>query len=192
MPLFVLGQPPVNQQVDSPGWIRLAGYGASVPQMLGSIGVGLALAIGVALVWRAVDSNSLPLGQPSLLDVLLFTSMLMFGHEALHLMGFPGAGLSRNSVCGIWPQAGSPFVLHLQPMTRDRFLVALTLPFLVISLCPLALRALGYPIGNFFAWASTLNSVGAGADILAFALLLRTAPRRAEILESDHALYWKV
>jgi hypothetical protein len=192
MPHFILGPPPKNEMVDNARWHRVEDYGSSGRQMLVALSVGVVVALCIGLIWRALDPNALPLGQPSLADFFIVIAIAIVGHEGLHLLGFPGAGFTRHSVCGIWPGAGSAFVQHLQPMTRTRFLIATLLPFLVISILPISIQALGFSVGNVVAWTSTLNAVGCGADILAAALLFKTVPKQARILESSHILYWSM
>jgi Putative zincin peptidase len=191
MPAFIFGAPPFNRLVEDPGWARLEGYGASAQHMLRALGVGIGVALVMALAWRLVDASALPLGTPSMLDFVIALALLMIGHEAVHLLAMPGAGLDRNSAAGLWLEGGSPFAQHLQPMSRARFILVTICPLLVLSVAPLLLHALGGPMSDLIAWTSVLNGVGSGADLLACALLLRKTPRQALVLESEQALYWK-
>lgn len=191
MPAFIFGPPPFNRLVEDPGWQRLEGYGASARHMLRSLGIGIGVAIVMALAWRLVDANALPLGTPSTLDFVIALALLTIGHEAVHLLAMPGAGLDRHSAAGLWLEGGSPFAQHLQPMSRARFILVTICPFLALSVAPLLLHALGSPMNNLIAWTSVLNGVGSGADLLACALLLRKTPRQALVLESAQALHWR-
>lgn len=104
-----------------------------------SLLVGAILAISCAVAWYHLSTSSLPLGSPSAEDFFGVAAILILVHEALHVLIFPGAGLTSNTVIGIWPRIGSPYVQYLSPMSRNRFLLALLFPFLILSILPFML-----------------------------------------------------
>ena len=192
MTRFIFGPPPINSIVESQGWSRVQGYGGiDAKAFAAPVAVGLLASLCIALLWKTTGADTLPLGHPDTWEIVLFALFLGLGHEACHLLGFPGAGLTHQSVWGVWLQAGSPFAQHLQPMGRNRFVAALLLPFVVLSLIPLVLQAVGVQIDPFMQWTSVLNTIGAGADLVAVAKLVFSVPARATVVESNHSLHWK-
>jgi Putative zincin peptidase len=191
LPRLIIGAPLNNQIAQGPSWKRLDGWGASASHMTKALGFGLLMGFCVAVTWRLLDTNTLPIGVPTAFEFIVVLLVLTVVHEALHLLGFPGFGFDGHSACGVWPKGGSPFAQYLRPVSRNRFIFFTATPFVVLSLMPLVVKALGYPVSHLIAWTSVINSVGAGSDLLACALLLKDVPKNAEVIESDMGLYWK-
>lgn len=187
---FTLGEPPKNALLASDSrWLIIPGYNQSVQVALRAIGIGLITAAVLAIAWRVLVPTGLPLeARPAISSVLFVFLIATLGHELCHLVAFPNCGL-RNSVVGVWPKMGSVFVQYLRPVKRWRFIVAALFPALVICFLPLMLGILGFQVPAFIQWASVLNGVGIGADLLAVTVLLRHTAATDLILESNHALY---
>lgn len=158
--------------------------------LLHSVGVGLVLAAGIALMWWQFIPHSLPLGSPSLFALGVVMLALSVGHEALHMLGFPRFGLDANTVIGFWPRIGSPYVQHLAPMTRNRFLLAVVLPFLALTILPFALAANGIGPVAYLSWISVANCFGAASDIYIFTKVATAVPRKAWVVDSGKSLHW--
>lgn len=189
MPKFHIGRPlrcplPVNA-----GWNEIKTLDQG--RLAWSVCVGICVALIVAVIWRIYSTESLPLGSPSWSQILFSLIILSLGHEAIHLLGFPNLGMSAETVVGVWPEAGSPYVQHLSPMSRNRFLIVSILPFLVLSILPLALAFNGAGPINLLSWLSVLNCVGAGSDLLIFHKVIRAVPTKAHVIEAEAALYWQ-
>lgn len=189
MPKFHIGRPPDDQAFVNAGWksIRTLDHG----HLFWSLCIGISIGVGTALIWRNYYGESLPFGSPSWMEISLSLIILIVGHEAIHLLGFPQFGLNSNTLVGIWLEAGSPYVQHTMPMSRNRFLIVLLLPFLFLSVLPFALAYNDIGPINQLSWISVLNCVGAGSDIFISAQILRTVSSRAKVLESGNSLYWQ-
>lgn len=155
-----------------------------------SLGVGALAALCTALIWHTCIPSSLPLGAPSWESIVLVMIALVFGHEAFHLAGFPKFGLAPDTVVGIWPEFGSPYVQHLAPMKRNRFLLSVSLPFVAITIVPILLSLHFSAHVDHLSWISVLNSIGAGSDIVVFAKLVISVPTKSFVVESGKTLHW--
>lgn len=186
----VIGKPPSNVLIDSePGWSRLPGYGDSMPVTLRAIGIGLVVAAALALAWRLLVPDGLPLeARPARLSIVLAFLIPTIGHELCHLLLFPRLGL-LNTTLGFWPKMGALYVQYMRPVTRSRFIVATLSPTILICLVPLLLGISGVAVPPYLQWASVLNGVAGGADLLAVVQLLRHTSARAVVLDSNHALF---
>jgi hypothetical protein len=191
MPLsFAIGKPPRNPLLDTePEWSQVPGYGDSMAHTLRAIGTGLILAALLALTWRFLVTDGLPLeASPALSSILLVFLIATVAHEIFHLAVFPSFGL-KHGVVGIWPQMGAIYVQYLLPVTRGRFIAATLSPAIAISVFPLVLGLSGFQVPAFIQWATIVNAVAAGADLLAVTVLLRETSARDLVLDSNHALF---
>lgn len=186
MPKFRMGTP-LKGDFSHLGWNSIAVF--EVPQMLRSFALGGIVTGLLVVAWRLVDPVSLPFRLLSHADFLVVVAAVL-AHEALHLAGFPRLGLDSRSVFGIWPQMVAPYVQYLLPMARNRFLLALLLPFLVLSILPLAVVSIGIGPVAELSWISIGNCVGASSDLFIFCKVLALVPRKALILESNGKIYW--
>lgn len=189
MPKFRIGRPPRHQLDIITGWKSIKTFDQR--RLLFSLCIGTVIGLFMALLWRTNFDNSIPFGSPTWIEILLVLATLTIAHEALHLLGFPSFGLNSKTVVGVWPEAGSPYVQYMSPMSRNRFLIVSALPFLVLSILPFAaaLSEVG-PIAQL-SWISVLNCIGAGSDIFVFIQVLRSVPSKASVIESEESLYWQ-
>lgn len=155
-----------------------------------SLGIGLILALIFGFILLTSNPASLPLGTPSWLEIFIFISILTIGHELLHLLGFPRLGLDSNSVAGIWWECGSPYVQHVLPMQRNRFILACAIPFTVLTLIPLILVLNNFGSVEYLSWISVLNCIGAGSDLFIILKLFLSVPNNAWVLENGQSIQW--
>src|SRR5690242_14528066 len=91
-----------------------------------------------------VELPILPFETPlwPLLAILITIFVLLSPvHEFLHALCCPDWGLSSKTVFGIWPARGVFYIHHEGPMQRNRFLLVLVFPYIVLGLVPLVLMA---------------------------------------------------
>jgi hypothetical protein len=188
MPKLLLGRPPQQNPPFLSKWNSIKIFDKEC--LLWSLGIGISVAACVALIWRNCDLDSLPLGSPSWMEFAIVVMVLSVGHETLHMLGFPRFGFDSNTVIGVWPEAGSPYVQYLSPMSRNQFLIAAMFPFLALTILPFMLASYGIGSVEHLSWISVLNSVGAGSDILIVGKLLWMVPNNASVLENGDLLYW--
>jgi hypothetical protein len=187
MPKLRIGRPLTGNFSDL-AWNSMEVFDAR--RLCYSVLVGGALAVVFAVIWRVLDTASLPLGRPSSAEIFCVTAILIIFHEALHFVFFPGAGLNANSVIGVWCKVASPYVQYLSPMRRNRFMLVLVMPFLILSVLPLFLLSFGIGQNTYIGWISVLNCLGAGSDLFIFAMMFASIPSHSQVLESDGKVFW--
>jgi len=147
---FCLGRVPANpefdpqrdawQRVREPGFLTFYAMGLSTAAV-----VCVALSIAIAsvgdrsakIVIKPVDVT--PLRILVGLAVVVGTVLLALAiHEAVHLIAHPGNGWSKESVLGIWPSRGVAYAHYDGQISRNRFILMAALPFIVLSLGPVA------------------------------------------------------
>lgn len=181
---------PIRSSINIDGWESIAVFDQR--RVLFSIVTGICTAFVMSLILIQLNSMSLPIGTPSLSEIISVIAILTIGHEALHLLGFPSFGLNSNTVFGIWPQFGSPYVQYILPMTRNRFLLSSILPFIFLTLLPIFLIALGIGSTPHLSWISVLNSIGVGSDIFIFFKIFSSAPSNSCVVENGEDIAWLI
>jgi hypothetical protein len=186
------------------GWKPLAEPSVTVFTWLAS-GVGIALGLVVAIVWSitvpnaAVVKVSVAQGQSPLVPlatqlaiVLAAIALLIVVHELLHAVVHPGGMFTGRTVLGAWLTKGLFYAHYDGPLSRERFLLILVMPFLVLTvgfwILAVALRP-GWAI--LPAW-SLLNAMFAGGDLLATAMIAWQVPRGAEMRNQGWKTWWRV
>ncbi len=118
-------------------------------------------------------------------------------HEAVHLIGQPGMGLTERSILALWPSRLRFGVYYEGCMSRRRWLSMRLAPLLTLSLLPACLIALLQvvpPNPNLEVGLSILmvvNALGSGGDVVAAALVLRQVPPSADLCFLGGRAYWK-
>jgi Putative zincin peptidase len=158
--------------------------------------VGLLVAIGSVGDTSAkivIKTGDVTIGRVAfvfLLTILGFCAVLL-AHELLHLLAHPKAGLSRDSVVGVWPRAFVFYAFYDNEISRNRFLVSIALPFMVLSLGPMVLF---WITGKVFLWlvfVALVNGIGSCFDLLVIAMVLAQVPSNALIRNKGWLTYWK-
>jgi Putative zincin peptidase len=125
-----------------------------------------------------------------LLGFLFFFSALAV-HEFVHLLAHPRCGLSNDSVVGIWPTRGVAYAHYDGEITRNRFLFVIALPFVVLSLVPVAFFYLSGHVNMFLAVLALFNGIGSCFDVLVFVMTLIQLPRNAVLRNKGWDTYWR-
>ena len=149
--------------------------------------------------WRSVidmDTPHIPAGWELAWQWAIIGSfpLLIFVHEVIHAVCYPGYGLGKETLIGCWPSRMLFYAYYNGPMSRDRFLTVFAMPFLVISVLPLALASLiSLPeiLSSVLAWFSIWNAIFACGDMIGFALILFQVDRRALVRNKSWRSYWK-
>lgn len=112
-------------------------------------------------------------------------------HELIHAVCYPQFGLTPSTMIAVWPAKLLFLAIHFDALRRNRLLLVYSMPFLVISILPLAVcRGLGT---NSMALmlASIANALFAGGDIFCFFLIWFQVPRRAMLRNQGWQTWWK-
>lgn len=118
-------------------------------------------------------------------------------HEIIHGLFFPGNGLNRSTVLGIWPSRLICYANYEGEITRERSLLAALGPFLILSLLPVAAIWVSKSFGvdlRWLTWLSTfslISGVIASGDWILFFLVLKRIPKGATIRSQGWRTYWR-
>ncbi len=153
--------------------------------------IGAIACVIVAALWIYCTPVTInPVANPTLLILCLIS--LIPVHELAHALIHPGLGLSRQTVIGFWPSRLIAYAHFDGKLSRERFLMILAMPVVVLSLLPL-LCCLVLKHGSVtLAFFSSLNMLAAGGDLFGIGLLLWQVPRKATVLNEGWKTYWKV
>lgn len=181
-------------------WHPIREPGPLVMQLV-AVPLGLGIALLFSWGWHragvtaAMLLKALPgLRAGPLWLLLLSLPVLVVVHELLHAAVHPRLGCSRATVLGAWPAKLLFYAHYSGPMSRGRFLLVLAMPFLVISIMPLALAAGGVlPHGwlMWAAWFSICNAAFACGDVLGLPFVLCQIPPGAMVQNQTWRTYWK-
>lgn len=182
----------IGEIPDSPDFVPDAGWTPMreptpwVMQVL-SLPVGLALALALGVLWMTLT----PLRHgppPSLGECLGALIAIVPAHEAVHLVMHPRTG---DSIVGLWPSRLLFYTHYHNQLACWRYLAVLLMPFVVLSLVPLAVCALTARACAFLAVASVVNALFASSDLFAVGLLLAQVPPHATLRNKGWRVWWK-
>jgi hypothetical protein len=168
-------------------------------------GVGVVVGIGAALLWAATAPSATLLsvtvrpGQSAVLAALLVwgkvlgaVALLVVVHELLHAASYPGRLFGPRTIIGVWPTKGLFYAHYDGPLSRNRFLLVLLMPFLILTagfwLVELVART-GWGLAP--GW-SVLNAVFSGGDLLAAAMVAWQIPPQAEVRNQGWQTWWRL
>lgn len=129
------------------------------------------------------------LSEPPLMLLAVFVPVIAL-HELCHAFFHPGRGRTSNSVLGFWPTMLVFYAQYFGPLPRDRFIVMLLAPFVLLTLAPVSAACL---IGQIPWWAGAgalLNAAASCVDLLGVLILLRIPPESL-VRNKGWKSYWK-
>lgn len=147
----------------------------SVGQFSVFAGWGLTALVGVVLLILA----ALPL------------ALYFLVHEFVHVLAGPSFGLTDRSVIGFWPAGGVAYAHYDGEMSRERWLVILLMPFLVLSVLPFAVAVVSGRSSPFLAALSLLNVLGSYVDLYNAGYLFFKVPAGALVISADNGMWFK-
>lgn len=190
---LVIDPPPLSPSSDllPQGW-----YLIRQPRPALSLGLAILAGLGlpfVPFVLLSLESWLLPGAEtsgPHTVPWWIFLPALVLAvvaHEILHLAWHPGGGLSPRSLVLVWPRRLQLGVHYEGFMPRRRWLIMRLAPLLGLTALPTLALLLVYPFGMSFFWQQfvgiviLVNSLGAGADLLASMIVARQVPRGGSV-----------
>jgi hypothetical protein len=118
-------------------------------------------------------------------------------HEFLHAVCQPGWGFSSKSVIGVWPAKVLAYAHYEGAMSRNRFLLTLAMPYIILGLIPVPIIAVSQIFGLAalpvlaLAYLSMIGSVFACGDAVGFCVILSQIPSSAIVRNKGWKTYWK-
>jgi hypothetical protein len=116
---------------------------------------------------------------------------LLVVHEGIHLLAHPGNGRTARSIVGIWPSRGVFYAYYGGEISRNRFVFMVALPFLLLSLGPVALFWATGRVSLWLAFIALLNGIGSCFDLLIIVICLTQVPGRAVLRHHGWDTYWR-
>jgi hypothetical protein len=155
------------------------------------VAVGAVLAVSVVWAWlvplHTLDFRFLF----SSVDVLLSCLGIVVSHEVLHVVVHPRSGRSPQSVLGLWPSRVTLYVHYDGELSRRRFLAALLIPFIILTLGPLLVAAVTEVAAARGCFVSILNAALASVDLLGAGIIVRQVPTDAIVRNHGWRTYWR-
>ena len=116
---------------------------------------------------------------------------LVIVHESIHLLLHPGFGFTKDSIAGIIPRWGAFYACYDNAITRNRFLLMVAAPFVILSVIPAIIASF---IGQPPLWLSMfiiINALFSGGDITSIGLFLKATPSHALLRQQAWEFYWR-
>jgi hypothetical protein len=124
--------------------------------------------------------------------VILFIFLIVPIHELAHAAGFKGGVMSRQVVFGFYPKVLGCYAHYDGHIPRNRYVIVAALPFLILTIIPLALVA-GFGLDHRSLTALVIaNGLASSLDLLTIVIVLRETPRRSVLMNSGMKTYWKL
>jgi hypothetical protein len=153
--------------------------------------IGIVAGGVVAALWLAITPLRYVTPTISLPAFLVSFAGIVVVHELLHTVVHPMSGRSPHSILGFWPSGGMFYAHYQGEMTRNRFVVILLMPLVVISFVPLLVAAVAQVTSGWVAFISAFNAFLACADILDAGLVLFQIPATATVRQRSWRTLWK-
>ncbi len=127
-----------------------------------------------------------------ILVLLLFFLLITPIHEMIHASVYPGGVFSKHLIMGAWMSRGLCYVVYDSPLSRNRILVMLSAPFIILSTLLMTVICFATPIwrlvGVLFLLVHTAMCIG---DVITFVRLIKQAPVDSLIHNNGWTTYWK-
>lgn len=156
-----------------------------------AIPVTLLLFAAFVAVAELADLGGLGAGPPPVAAFVLLILASVVVHEFLHVVAHPGWTRSKRTVVGLWPRCGVFYAHYDGRRGRNRLLVGLLLPFVLLAVVPLLVCAAVGCTREWIVMLVALNAAFAGGDIVATLAVLKHIPRGAAVRNKGWRTWWK-
>ena len=109
----------------------------------------------------------------------------------LQISTYPGMGLTKNSVLGVWPSRLTPYTAHLSKVTKGHIVASLLLPLVVLALSPLVVASVTRISSGWLVFGSCASAAIFSINIVLAVPALRL-PKRSVVAGRGFQAYWKV
>ena len=158
--------------------------------MLLSVPLAVLLGLGTAFLW--VLLTPVELDDVQLLWSIAAMPFCIPVHEFAHAFGFPTRGWIAKTCFGVWPSRLAFYAHYQGPLSRDRVLVVLVLPFALISISPLVLCSVLRTVPPVAMYVSIGNAFLCSVDLASFMLVLWQLPRGAVVRQQRLTMWWMI
>jgi hypothetical protein len=171
-------------------WRKLDEPSADKIQLIGAL-VGMGVVVLLAVLWYWLTPVTGKLQVPPPWEMFSAIAVLIVVHEMVHGMVHPKAGLSNDSVYGVWLSKGVFYAMYLGEMSRNRYVAVFLAPFLIISVAPLVVCALWSIRSDLVMLVSLLNALFACVDLIGAWLLMTQLPSSAIARNKGWETWWR-
>jgi hypothetical protein len=156
--------------------------------MMMSVPLAVLLGLGTILFWillTPIDADDV-----QVLWSIAAIPICIPAHEIVHAFGFPARGWIAKTCFGVWPSRLGFYAHYQGPLSRDRVLVVLALPFALISISPLVVCSLLRTVPLVAMYVSTGNALLSAVDFGMFLLVLWRLPKSAVVRQHGLTTWW--
>jgi hypothetical protein len=126
---------------------------------------------------------------------LIILLLLIPVHELLHAWMHPEGGRSSNTILGLWLSRAVFYAHYEGVMSRNRFLLVMVAPYLILGLLPVALLWIPFwppDAIRILTLVSLTGSLVACADIVGVGLIVFQIPLAAVVRNHGWETYWQL
>jgi hypothetical protein len=196
---FIYGKIPDNQSFhpEAEGWLCIKEPDPihlqlmAIPVMVAAIIIwGI-----IIIIWSLFNSVDI---MESLLIIKLFPSLefIIFLfisvplHELMHALFHPGWGLSSETNLGLWLEKGLFFAHYDGIVTRNRFLLILLSPLIVMGIFPIIFMFFYPSLFNVLGIISLWGCLLACGDLVGVGIVVSQIPKSAIVRNKGWQTFW--
>lgn len=183
--------PPALDFSAGPPWQPLREPSPWIFQLL-AVPIALLVAAAMISAWFLLTPLENPKATASLLAIGGAYLGLILVHELTHAACHPRAGMSPRSVVGFWPSRCMFYAHYDGELPRNRLLVILLMPLLVLSVLPLLVAIVFQITSGWLAFLSVVNGVSACGDLLAAGMFAAQIPAAGILRNQGWRTYWRL
>ncbi len=129
----------------------------------------------------------------ALSSLVIFFAFMIPMHEAIHALAYPGGLRSNHLVVGAWMRRGLCYVVYDSPVSRNRVLIMLSAPFVVLSFILVVVAVFASLEWSFIAILALLvHTAVCTGDFATFLRLLKQVPKNSTVHNDGWKTYWKL
>ena len=127
---------------------------------------------------------------PLLKGAVIFVLLIPI-HEIIHALAHPGLGFSSRTILGVWPKKFLFYAHYMEEISRNRLILIMLMPFITLSILPLALHVV-YPFeSRIMSLASVMNALVSCGDLVGVMIILSQLKSTAVLKNQGYRTWWR-
>ena len=184
---FIIGEPLDNNfNPQNEEWNSVKKYGL-IKYQLFALPIAFGLAILIDLIYSILSINIFH----SYISFIYAALLIIPLHELSHSLLFPKSLISKDVLFGFYPKAFVFFTHYNGIITRNRFILILLAPFLILTVLPLIFIILTGNQNVFLAKMVFINALSSSIDLLTVIKTIKEIPKNGFIRNKGFKSYWK-
>ncbi len=128
----------------------------------------------------------------ALSGLVSFFALMIPVHESIHAIVYPGGLCSKHLVMGAWMRRGLFYVVYDSPLSRNRILIMLAAPLIVLSSVLAAVAVFVPSEWRLLAiLAFLVHTAVCTGDFATFVRLIKQVPENSLVHNDGWKTYWK-